>query len=424
MTPWPAARRIAYAAGVPLPVVELPLGLAVGAVLAGPLVARWPLPAVDTAAMDGWAVRGPGPWQVVGRVLAGDPPPGPLAVGQAVEIATGAGVPGGAEGVVPYEDGAITGAAVNRPQVRGPHAAGPQPADRELIGRELIGQELTGPQLTGPHPVGRHVRLCGDECAAGEQVLPAGLVLSPVAAGLAAALGHDTVAVHGRPRVSALVTGTELLPTGRPGGSRIRDALGPLLPSSIACWGGELTSTTLLPDDRNALLRAVADAAGDVVLTSGASSVGPADHLAGVLEQLGARTLIDGVAVKPGHPQLLARLADGRLLVGLPGNPLAALSGLVTLVAPLLAALSGRPEPPLSSAELAAPLDALAVHRLVPVRLDDGRAWPTGHGGAAMLRGAATAQAFAVVDPGRPLAAGDQVALAWLPSATLPGSRA
>ncbi len=381
VTSWPAARRIAYAAAAPLPVVEVPLGLAVGAVLAGPLVARWPLPAVDTAAMDGWAVRGPGPWQVVARVLAGEPPAGPLGDGQAVEIATGACVPDGAEGVLPYEDGAIGGVDV-----------------------------------TGPHPAGRHVRRTGDECAAGEQVLPAGVVLSPVAAGLAAALGHDTVAVHRRPRVAALVTGTELLQAGRPGGGRIRDAVGPILPSSIPCWGGELTSTTLIPDDRAALLRAVADADGDVVLTSGASSVGPADHLTGVLDQLGARTLIDGVAVKPGHPQLLARLADGRLLVGLPGNPLAALCGLVTLVAPLLAALSGRSEPPLGSAELAAPLDGLGVHHLVPVRLDDGRAWPTGHGGAAMLRGAALAQAFAVVDPGRPLAAGDRVALAWLPS--------
>ena len=389
MTSWPAARRIAYAAGAPLPVVELPLGLAVGAVLAAPLVARWPLPAVDTAAMDGWAVRGPGPWQVVGRALAGEPPPGPLADGQAVEIATGAGVPGGAEGVLPYEDG-----------------------------------EVAGPQLIGPHPAGRNVRRTGDECAAGEQVLPAGIVFGPVGAGLAAALGGDTVGVHRRPRVSALVTGTELLPAGQPGGGRIRDALGPLLPSSIACWGGELTSTTLVPDDRAGLLRAVSDAAGDVVLTSGASSVGPADHLAGVLDELGARVLIDGVAVKPGHPQLLARLADGRLLVGLPGNPLAALCGLVTLVAPLLAALSGRPAPPLASAELAAPLDALAVHHLVPVRLDDGRAWPTGHGGAAMLRGAALAQAFAVVDPGRPLVAGDRVALACLPAATWPGARA
>lgn len=381
MTSWPVARRIAYAAGPRLLAVEVPLELAVGAVLAGPLVARWPLPAVDTAAMDGWAIRGPGPWQVVGRVLAGEPSADPLGDGQAVEIATGACVPSGTEGVLPYEDGAIDGVDV-----------------------------------TGPHPAGRHVRLTGDECAAGEQVLPAGVVLSPVVAGLAAALGRDTVGVHRRPRVAALVTGTELLQAGRPFGGRIRDAVGPILPGSIAGWGGELISMTLVPDDRAALLRAVADADGDVVLTSGASSVGPADHLTGILEQLGAQVLIDGVAVKPGHPQLLARLADGRLLVGLPGNPLAALCGLVTLVAPLLAALSGRPEPPLGRAVLASPLDGLAVHHLVPVRLTDGRAWPTGHGGAAMLRGAALAQAFAVVEPGRSLVVGDQVALAWLPS--------
>ena len=379
MSSWPDARRIAYAAATPLRPVELPLHLAVGAVLAKPLLALCPLPAADTSAMDGWAVHGPGPWQVVGRVLAGDPPVRVLEVGQAVEIATGACVPAGAQGVLRYEDG---------------HA---------------------GRQLTGPHPAGRNVRHTGEECAAGEQVLPVGATLTAIAVGLAAALGHDTLLVHRRPRVAALITGSELLRTGLPGSGRVRDALGPVLPAAVTAWGGELAGTTHVPDNRSDLLLAVRDADADVLLTSGASSVGPADHLIAVLAQLGAQVLIDGVDVKPGHPQLLARLADGRLLVGLPGNPLAALSGLVTLAAPLLAALSGRPLPPLGSALLGSPLDAVAGHRLVPVRLEGGWAWPTGHEGAAMLRGAALAQAFAVVEPACSLAAGDPVALAALP---------
>jgi molybdopterin biosynthesis enzyme len=107
---WHVARRCAREAGDPLPAVDLPLGAAIGAVLAGPLVALSPLPAYDAAAMDGYAVAGPGPWRIVGRVLAGDPePPPPLSPGTATEIATGAVVPLGAEAVLPYERSTRTG---------------------------------------------------------------------------------------------------------------------------------------------------------------------------------------------------------------------------------------------------------------------------------------------------------------------------
>ena len=374
MTGWPAARRIAYTAADPLPAVSLPLHHATGHVLAAPLVALAPLPPYDASAMDGWAVRGPAPWQVVGRVLAGDPAARPLRDGEAVEVATGAWVPQGCEGVLAYEDG-----------------------------------------LGAPHPAGRHVRRTGEECALGEQVLPPGAMLTPAATGLAAALGHDCLPVVRRPRVAARVTGSELLQQGLPGAGRVRDAVGPLLPPALAGWGAELVSVQHVPDDRARLYVAVRDTDAEVLLTSGASSVGRADHLLVVLQELGAQVLIDGVDVKPGHPQLLARLPDGRLLVGLPGNPLAALSGLVTLVAPLLAALSGRPLPPLGRGISRVALPSLAVHRLVPVATADGAVTPTGHGGASMLRGAALADAFAVVEPGVDVPADGPVALVGLP---------
>ena len=379
MTSWPEARRTAWAAGAPLAAQELPLGDAVGCVLASALVALDAVPAADTAAMDGWAVCGRGPWRVVGRVLAGDAGLPALRPGEAVEVATGASVPAGSEGVLAYED-----ATAREP-------------------------------LTGPAPGGRHVRRVGEECAAGELLLPAGALLTAAGAGLAAALGHDRLWVHPRPRVVALVTGSELLTTGRPRPGQVRDAVGPMLAHAVDAAGGRLAGTTHLRDDRAALLAALTRAEAEVVLTSGASSVGPADHLTSVLCELGAQVLVRGVAVRPGHPQLLARLPGGRLLVGLPGNPLAALSGLVTLVGPLLAGLSGRPLPTLGRGVLDASLEAADVHRLVPVRLTDGTAYPTGHAGAAMLRGAALAQAFAVVEPGRPVLSGDELELVTLP---------
>jgi len=379
VTTWEQARRAAWLAAPALPPVELALADALGHALAGELWALAPVPAFDTAAMDGWAVRGRGPWRVAGRTLAGDPPPAPLSDGQAREVATGAAVPDACEGVVPWEAGVVL-----------------------------------GDELTGEAPLGRHVRRTGEECAPRTAVLPAGAVLGPAALGLAAAVGSDVLRVHPLPRAVAVVTGDELLTAGLPGNGRIRDAVGPLLPGAVAAYGGRLIGLRRVGDGREELRAALAQADADLVLTSGTSSVGRADHLAEVLADLGADVLVDGVDVRPGHPQTLARLPDGRLLAGLPGNPLAALSALVTLVAPLLAGLAGRPAPELAAATLTDPVPgARGATRLVPVRLQDGLARPTGHGGAAMLRGAAVAHAFAVVDDDR--AAGARVRVAPLP---------
>ena len=379
MTSWEQARLLAWQAAAPLPAVELDLADALGHALAGELWALAPVPAFDTSAMDGWAVRGPGPWRVCGLTLAGDPAAAALVDGQAREVATGAPVPEACDGVVPWEAGV-----------------------------------LLGDELTADPPLGRHVRRAGEECAPRTVVLPAGSVLTPAALGLAASVGTDVVRVHPLPRVAALVTGDELLGSGLPGSGRIRDAVGPLLPGALAAYGGRLVGQRRVGDGRGELLAALASVEADLLLTSGASSVGRADHLADVLAELGAQVLIDGVDVRPGHPQTLARLPDGRLLAGLPGNPLAALSALVTVVAPVLAGLAGRPLPELGAATLTETVPgARSGTRLVPVRLSGGLARPTGHGGAAMLRGAAVAHALAVLDGDR--AAGERVRVVPLP---------
>ncbi len=100
---WPQARAAAHAAA-PLPVSEVPLAAAIGTTLAAPLVALHPMPPFDTSMMDGWAVSGHGPWRLVGEVLAGSVAPR-LTAGQAVVIATGAGVPEGADAVLRSEHG-------------------------------------------------------------------------------------------------------------------------------------------------------------------------------------------------------------------------------------------------------------------------------------------------------------------------------
>ena len=130
--------------------------------------------------------------------------------------------------------------------------------------------------------------------------------------------------------------GDELLDHGPPRAGRVRDALGPMLPSWLRGLGADVTSVRRLADDAQVLHAAVTASTADLVVTTGGTAGGPVDHVHPVLAKSGARLLVDGVAVRPGHPMLLAELPAGGLLAGLPGNPLAAVSGVLTLVAPVL----------------------------------------------------------------------------------------
>ena len=376
-TSWPRARELAAGCARPVEPQGLPLDRALGAVLAADARARSDLPEADTSAMDGWAVAGPPPWSVAGEVLAGTVPP-PLVPGRATAIATGAAVPAGADGVLPHEDGAL----------RSARAEPPEPP--ELL--ELL--EPLGP--LGPWVPGRHVRRAGTECRRGDVVLTAGVRLGPAALGLLAAAGLDGVQVR-RPTVDLLVLGDELLDAGPARDGRLRDALGPLLSAWLPALGLTLVSRRRVPDRARPLALAVRGCLADVVVTTGSTARGPVDHLHRVLAELGARPVVDGVAVRPGHPQLLATLPDGRPLVGLPGNPLAAVSGVLTLLEPLARTLTGLgPSAPVlgTLAEDVAAGDEAT--RLVPVR--DGR--PVLFAGPAMLRGLAAADAVAVIPPG------------------------
>ncbi|MDX3226915.1 molybdopterin molybdotransferase MoeA [Streptomyces sp. ME19-01-6] len=381
-TPWPDARAIAAraplraaakAAPVPRPLPE-----ALGHVLAAPLTALTDLPSFDTSAMDGWALAGPGPWRLPATghsILAGHAETDPLPDGHAIRIATGARVPPGATAVLRTEHGTAE------------HGT---PGDGWLYAAPA-------------HPVtpGQDIRPRGQECRSGDLLLPAGALITPVILGLAAAAGYDELPTVPRPRVEILVLGDELLRQGLPHDGRIRDALGPMLAPWLRALGAEPLATRRLADDAEALYEAVAGSTADVVLTTGGTAAGPVDHVHPTLRRLDAELLVDGVAVRPGHPMLLARLAPDKHLVGLPGNPLAAVSGLLTLAEPLLRTLTGRPVPtpcpaPLSAAVHGHPRDT----RLVPVVFRDDEARPLRFNGPAMLRGIAVADGLAVIPPG------------------------
>ncbi|MFJ6788531.1 molybdopterin molybdotransferase MoeA [Streptomyces angustmyceticus] len=388
--PWHTAREIAERAvsGPPAPETSA-LGDALGRTLAAPLVALTDLPSFDTSAMDGWAVSGPGPWRIdhpAGTaasgappgILAGHPSAEALRDGHAIPIATGARVPSGATAVLRSEHG----------EVREPSGGG---------------RRLYAPR---PAPPGQDIRPRGQECRRGDQLLPAGSLVTPAVLGLAAAAGYDELTAYRRPRAEVLVLGDELLDQGPPREGRIRDALGPMLAPWLHALGVEAGAPRHLADDADTLYAAVERSSADVVITTGGTASGPVDHVHPTLRRLGAEVLVDGVAVRPGHPMLLARLAPHRHLVGLPGNPLAAVSGLVTLAEPLLRALAARPPAAPFFMPLAAPVHGHPQDtRLVPVAYrEDERhglmAMPLHFHGPAMLRGIASADALAVVPPG------------------------
>lgn len=393
---WQAARELAYRAGLAAApaAVHRPLADADGHTLAEPLVALTDLPAFPTSSIDGWAVRGAGPWRPTGRVLAGSPAPDLERDGTAVEIATGAMVPAGATAILRVEESTVDAAGLVAGTPR------PQP----------------------------EWRVPGEEAARGDVLLGAGTAVDPGVIGLAASAGYDRLSVRPAPRAALLVFGDELLTAGPPGAGRVRDALGPAVPAWLRRYGATVDPAAVVgpvQDTLDAHVAAIRDALryADVVCTTGGTMHGPVDHLHPALRAVDAEYLVNTVAVRPGFPMLLARAPgpDGRLrfLAGLPGNPQSAVLALVSLVAPLLAGLHGRRLPPLPLVTLADRVPGrgdythLALVRLDPV---DGTAHPVRHVGSSMLRGLAGADGFALVGPGTgDAAAGSQVPFVPLP---------
>ncbi|GAA0810726.1 molybdopterin molybdotransferase MoeA [Spirilliplanes yamanashiensis] len=395
---WEKARSLVHEAGraAAPPPARVPLAGADGRTLAEPLVTLTDLPAFPTSSIDGWAVRGPGPWRPVGRVLAGSVASPLTGDGTCVEIATGAMVPDGADALVRVENSVVD--------------------DGGLVS----GEPKPGPEW----------RRTGEEAARGEELLPAGTPVDPAVLGLAASCGYDELAVRPAVRAALLVFGDELLTSGPPGGGRVRDALGPLVPAWLRRCGAEVgTVVGPVEDTLDAHVSALRAglAAADVVCTTGGTMHGPVDHLHPALAAIGAEYVVNTVAVRPGFPMLVARVpgADGRtrFVAGLPGNPQSAVIALASLVAPLLAGLAGRELPALSSVELAAPIPGRGTYTHLALAATDhrGHARPVPHVGSAMLRGLALASGFAVIRPGTSGEPGDRVP--FLPLPLLPGER-
>ena len=190
----------------------------------------------------------------------------------------------------------------------------------------------------------------------------AGQVITPGRLGLIAATGCGTVTVARRPRVAVMASGDELREPGAVmGADAIFNSGAYAIAALVEAWGGEALRLPILPDDRAALDAALAgaDLNVDVIVPLGGASVGDRDQLRPAFEALGAKILFDKVAVIPGKPTWAARFLDGRLLVGLPGNPASGFVCAHLFLKSLIAVLTGRDAGlRLRAARLAAPIGA------------------------------------------------------------------
>ncbi|OPX90567.1 MAG: Molybdopterin molybdenumtransferase [Pelotomaculum sp. PtaB.Bin104] len=323
MIPLEEAQQILLECVHPLETVELELLQAQGMVLAGDIVAPRPLPPFARSPLDGFAFRAADTAGASGEsqarlyitetIYTGRVAQGKVEPGTAARIATGAPVPEGADSVVPCEAACQEGQYV-------------------LIDK--------------PFTPGENVIPAGEDVAGGEIALPAGQALSPPAVALLAAIGYAKAPVHRRPRVAIFSTGDELVPLGQPlPTGKIYISNPYAIAAQVAEAGGEAVLLESAVDEEEPVTRQFARGLelADLVISTGGASVGERDVVKKAMKNAGAEPLFWKVACKPGTP-VTGALREGRLLIGMPGNPAAAMIMFSLLVRPLLRLMSGQRE--------------------------------------------------------------------------------
>jgi molybdopterin molybdotransferase len=310
------AQELVLARAERLALETVPIGEAAGRVVGEPVQAAVDLPPFDSSAMDGFALRAadtPGSLPVVFRIAAGSPSPRALEPGEAMEISTGGVVPAGADAVIPIEH---------------------------------VVENDNGIEIAEAVSVGANVRPAGGDVRRGETVIDGGARLGPAQVAALAAAGVAEVRCARRPRAAVLSTGSELRAPGEPlEPGQIYESNALLLAAQLDSAGAEVTRLDPVADDEDAHRDALTlGLQADVLVTSGGVSVGPHDLVRKVEAELGVEEVFWGVSVKPGKPISFGVLR-GRLVFGLPGNPVSVLVGFELFVRPALLALQGATDP-------------------------------------------------------------------------------
>jgi len=384
MIPLLQAKTLALAAARIGTVERVGLLEAHGRFLADGVFARRPSPPLDLSAMDGYAVvaadtagakpDAPRSLRLVGEIFAGAAVPHrDLMPGEAMRLFTGAGIPFGADAVVRQESATDDGHRV---------------------------------AVLAEARAGENVRRRGEDWRDGQLLLEAGRRLDAGALAVMASLGLLTAPVRPWPKVAIVTLGDELVEPGEKAEAhQTYDSNRTLLAALAADAGAEVVALERCKDDDRALeetLRRLAHDA-ELIVTCGGASVGKRDRVKSVLAALGASPGFDGVAIRPGKPAGLWRLA-GVPVAALPGNPLAAAVTFDQLVRPMILKRLGVGEVRVTE-KVALPFAVkkpAALAQLIPARLERG-AQLTVHaarGGPAQLLPLAGATGWLVVPAG------------------------
>lgn len=367
----------------PLPTVDVPILDALGLVAALDVVAPVSIPPFRNSAMDGYAVRAidtasaPVLLPVAGMIAAGSQATARLEAGQAIRIMTGAPIPEGADAVVRFEE-----------------------TDEAQAGESSRSTVV----VTRPVQPHENVRDPGEDIRAGTIAIASGGVIGPAEVGVLASLNLSSVPVHRRPRVAILSTGDEVVDLGPellPG--QIRNSNTYTIAALVRMAGGEPLLLGVARDSTDDLRSKLASVSSpDLYVTSGGVSLGDYDMVKDVLRGEG-RVDIWQVRMKPGKPLAFGHVGKTPLL-GLPGNPVAALVSFVQFGRAAIRSMLGHPgvRPREVEATLTEPLTNPGRRRhyvrgVFSTSPDGYEVRPTGDQGAAILTAVVRGNCFIVV---------------------------
>ena len=289
---------------------------AAGHILAEDVTSPLDVPPFINSAMDGYAINsadipqsGEQSLKVIGKSFAGAPFNGAVKKGDAVRIMTGAVVPDGADTIVMQEHAVVDGNTIK------------------------IGTE---------HKAGQNVRNPGDDFFTGDTIIKAGERLSPAKLGLLASVGVTEFKVIRKPVVAFFSTGDELKGVGQtlaPGD--IYDSNRYILFGMLQKMGVECIDMGVVADIKEEIEQTLIEAANiaDLVITSGGASVGEADFIKTILDEIG-QVGFWKIAMKPGKPLAFGHI-NNTIFFGLPGNPVSAMATFYQFVQPSLNRLEG-----------------------------------------------------------------------------------
>jgi len=306
----------------PLGSEEVPIDKSLGRVLSEDVVSMVDVPGFDRATMDGFAVIAedtfsaqedrPVKLKIEGKVEAGGKLEVEVVSGKAVEIATGAPVPKGADAVVMVEQ-----------------------TDQKDDVVSIFKAVAPGENVMG----------AGTDIMAGEVVLRTGQEITSREVGLLAALGKSRVDVYRKPRVAIFSTGNELISAGQKlDYGKIYDINSKTLAGAILESGCEPVPLGICSDDPEEMKTKIQQALliADVIVTSGSTSAGAGDVLYRIMGDFdGPGIVVHGLSVKPGKPLIVA-VIEGKPLFGLPGYPTSAFMIFNLIVKPNISKMAGR----------------------------------------------------------------------------------